>query len=720
MKQILLFLAFAICGFAQASHIVGGDIYYDYIGNNQYQVYLTLYRDCRSDGAEFDDPLYLTVYDENKTLYENKEVSFPGSIQLPVVFNNPCVTPPNDICVEKAVYVSTLTLPPRKGGYTISYQRCCRGPKVRNITIPDDAGLTLTTHVPGSETGFSVNSSPRFKNYPPLLLCNNDELVFDHLATDPDGDQLVYSLVTPNSGASSADPKPDQAPPPVYPKVNWAGGFSQSNPLGPGATISLDGQTGLLKASPELTGFFVIGIRVQEFRNGTLLGETVRDFLFYVINCDISLEAILPLQEDMNTFVSYCQGLAIKFQNKSYGGTNYQWDFGVTEMVTDVSTLRNPTYIYPGPGTYNVRLIVNPGWQCTDTAYQIITVNEKLMVSYTHTDSMCITDNSFDFQGTFQGPSQTTVEWDFGTHASITSSTLLNVTDIVFDTSGYIPVTLTGTYETCFITITDSVFIYRVPVPEFEIPPGLQCLPFTAYFYDKSLSDVPLLYSWTFGDGDTSTVKNPSHVYNSVDSFDVSLTIISEEGCLDTLMLFKPNYVKVKPTPVSQFSVDPQNTDVWHTIIQFTDESTDGLYMMYYFNDSTSTVERNPLFSYYEGGYHTAQQLVMNSYGCRDTSYQTIYVEPYTTIYIPNAFTPDGDGLNSVFRPIALDTKYWEFTIYDRWGTEFFKTNNPKEGWNGMYQGKESPVGVYIYRIEFITPQKDYREEQVGHFSLIR
>ena len=71
-----------------------------------------------------------------------------------------------------------------------------------------------STVVPGSDTGFTANSSPRFTNYPPVLLCNNDELVFNHLATDPDGDQLIYSLVTPWSGASSANPLPTQAPAP--------------------------------------------------------------------------------------------------------------------------------------------------------------------------------------------------------------------------------------------------------------------------------------------------------------------------------------------------------------------------------------------------------------------------------------------------------------------------------------------------------------------------
>lgn len=108
-------------------------------------------------------------------LIQDLSVPFPGSVILPLDFNNPCATPPNNICVQRAIYTVVVTLPPTPGGYTVSYQRCCRGPNISNLINPDDAGLTLTTHVPGSETAITNNSSPRFNNYPPILLCNNEE-----------------------------------------------------------------------------------------------------------------------------------------------------------------------------------------------------------------------------------------------------------------------------------------------------------------------------------------------------------------------------------------------------------------------------------------------------------------------------------------------------------------------------------------------------------------
>ena len=414
MRSILIVLMFLLAKPAMASHIVGGDMYYDYLGNNNYRFVITIYRDCFSTGAAYDNPLYLGVYLANNSLLQTVAVPFPGSVVLPVVFNNPCVIPPTDICIEKAVYTTIINLPPTPGGYTVSYQRCCRGPNITNLVAPDDTGLTLTTHIPGSETGIAINSSPRFTNYPPLLLCNNDELIFDHSATDPDGDQLVYSLVAPYAGANSATPAPNPPPPPVYFPVSWAGGCSTANPLGPGASININPVTGLLTASPQMIGLFVVGVRVQEYRNGVLVGETVRDFLFRVFNCNITMQAILPVQEDLVTFVSYCQGLTVQFENNSYGGTNYQWDFGVNGSTSDVSTSFAPTFTYPQPGIYNAMLIVNPGWPCTDTAYMEVNVNNLLSISYTSDDSLCILNNSVDFVGATDGPASTTFSWDFG------------------------------------------------------------------------------------------------------------------------------------------------------------------------------------------------------------------------------------------------------------------------------------------------------------------
>ena len=518
-----------------ASHIIGGDIYYDFLGNNKYKFYVTLYRDCNSTGADYDDPMSLTIYRANGTLLVNLAVPFPGSELVPIPFNNPCATPPKNLCVERAVYTAIVTLPPFPGGYDISYQRCCRGPNIINLIAPDDTGLTLTTHIPGSETGLTENSSPRFTDYPPMLLCNNEQKNIDHSATDPDGDKLVYSLVAPFSGATSSVPMPSRAPAPPYDPVQWTTGFGSAFPLGPNPSITINAENGIITVNPKIIGLFVVGVRAQEFRNGKLVGETVRDFLFRVFDCKIVLQAILPLQEELKSFESYCQGLTVEFENQSYGGKNYIWDFGVPGTTTDESTVFAPTFSYPKPGSYQARLIVNPGMPCTDTTYMDIKVNVPFSLSWTSEDSLCISGNSFNFIGKSSN-SSAKYSWEFGSNASIQTSSNLTVSNVSYNRSGFHLVKLKAEDGDCKSSYSDSIFIFDVPTSKIEIPPSIRCSGLTVPFGNNSLNASN--YRWDFGVSNTKTdVSNefePTYTFPISGKYTIRLISGSSSNCKDT------------------------------------------------------------------------------------------------------------------------------------------------------------------------------------------
>lgn len=889
--RFLIFIALIFMSLQlRASHIIGGDIYYDYLGNNQYRFFITLYRDCFSTGAEYDNPLKLTVYNASGVLVQDLSVPFPGSVTLPLIFNNPCATPPNNICVERAIYTIVVILPPTPGGYTVSYQRCCRGPNISNLINPDETGLTLTTHVPGSETGFTVNSSPRFTNYPPILLCNNDELIFDHSATDPDGDVLQYSLVTPFSGATSANPAPNQAPPPPYFPVQWIGPFTSQSPLGPGSSTVIDPTTGILTVNPSMIGLFVVGVMVREYRNGVLVGQTVRDFVFKVFDCNITLQAILPTQEELSTFVSYCQGLTVNFENNSYGGSNYVWDFGVSGSTSDVSNTFEPTFTYPTPGTYTAQLIVNPGQPCTDTAFmqlivnnpfslswtsqdslciegnsfdfvcqtsntnanfswdfdpdasvqtstslivndvsfstsgfQTITingddgdcvtsytdsififdmpmssfdapplvqcigltvpfennstnafnyawdfgvpgtnsdqsnqpepiytfqnagtytielisssagncidtseltiiVNEPLIMSFTHTDSLCITNAIYDFDATVSGPPNTFYEWSFGPLTNPTQSNSIDVNDVQFFTSGDHPVYLVGSYDVCSDTVFSNVFVYAEPTINFQYANTLQCAPSTAVFINLSTSDTPPIYAWDFGDGGTSAAFSPSHVYYDVGSYSVGLTMITTSGCIDTLYMLQQDLVVVNPSPVAGFIVSPDRIDICNAEVRFIDQSS-GASEYFYFFDQNSFLSQESDFvhTYVNTGTDFPLQVVTNEFGCSDSIRSTVFVEPFS-LYIPNSFIPDDDGLNDSFEPITdFEILEWDFQIYNRWGEMVFQTSEYGREWDGTFAGKRCQDGLYAYVLSYRSCANPHNSEKVtGHVSLLK
>jgi hypothetical protein len=201
VKNILCIVFLLVSIRAQSSHIIGGEIYYDCLGGTTYTVTLKIYRDCNST-SPYDDLLPMTVFNGFGVEIFNFEIPIPTPVQLPVIFNNPCVSIPSGICVQEAIYTKTVILPPSPSGYTLSYQKCCRTGSTQNLIDPGEQGITLTIDIPPVADAV-CNSSPRFDNYPPLLLCTDEPLLFDHSATDPDGDSLVYELCTPYQGGGT-------------------------------------------------------------------------------------------------------------------------------------------------------------------------------------------------------------------------------------------------------------------------------------------------------------------------------------------------------------------------------------------------------------------------------------------------------------------------------------------------------------------------------------
>lgn len=703
-----------------SSHIVGGEIFYDHLGGLQYKVTVKLYRDCLSDGAQYDSNLPITVFNGSGGQIDNFTIPFPGSTQLPVQFSNPCVTPPTDICVEEAIYERIVTLPPSQNGWTLSYQRCCRGPGVNNLIDPSSTGITLTVDIP-AQSAFPSNSSPRFNNFPPLLLCSNDALDFDHAATDPDGDSLVYSLCNPLHGGSDFDPAPNPAQPPPYNPVQWQTGHSAVNPF-PVGSISIDPQTGYMIAAPGVQGLFAVGVCVSEYRNGVLLSTSVRDFLFRVFNCQIELVADIVQQPDLSSFVSYCQGLTIDFENNSWGGTNYAWDFGVPGINTDVSTDFAPSYTYPGPGTYDVTLVVNPGWPCSDTSVGTFTVNHEIDAFFEPPAAQCVIDNSFDFvgQGTFPA-SGTTFEWSFGNDANPSTSADQNPTNIVYGTHGTKPVTFTVYFDQCQASHTENVIVAAPPQIHFTAPDELKCVPYTCQFTNLSTADTPIYSFWDFGDGNTSTDFSPAHVYDQVGLYDVTLTIWTTSGCIDTLTLFRPNLIEVFPTPTSQFSVTPYEQLEYDNEFFFTDESPDATESWFYFADGSFTNQDSVYYSYNEPGVYLPWQIVYNEYGCYDKSFQEIKIIPVMEIMVPNAFTPNGDSYNNVFQPVLFEGQVYELWIYDRWGEQIYYSHELNANWDGTSQGQLVPDGIYVWKIQYTSFKHDGIPVVVqGHVAVLK
>ncbi|MDX1348605.1 MAG: PKD domain-containing protein [Putridiphycobacter sp.] len=707
--------------FSYASHIVGGEMFYDCLGGNQYRVTVKLYRDCNSTGAQFDPQLPVTVFDGNDNQIDNFTIPFPGSTNLQVNFNNnPCITIPSNICIEEAIYEKIVTLPSSNTGYTLSYQRCCRGPNVTNLSAPAGQGLTLTAKIPVAALAV-CNSSPRFDQTPPLLLCANQTLQFNHAATDPDGDSLAYYLCSPYQGGTSNSPAPNPASPPQYNLVNWGTGFNATFPFGTGSPTNINNSTGFLTAVPQFTGIYAVGICVSEYRNGVLLNTTRRDFLFRVLDCEIELAAVITPQTELPTFVSFCQGLNVQFKNESFGGTSYLWDFGVSNTTADQSTAFEPSFTFPGPGTYTVTLIVSKSQGCSDTTSQDFIINDQVEAEFVPPPPQCIFGNSYNFVGGGIIPPGSTFYWDFGPTAMPSFSTDQNPTNIVFDKAGYNEVSFTVMYDNCEETFIDEVLVYGPPKIAFKGDDNLKCAPYEASFVNQSFAYTPYFSFWNFGDGTPpSTSTNPLHVYKEPGVYDVSLTIWTTDGCIDTLELTKEELVVVEPKPTAGFTVDPLVRDEYEAEFTFINTSDDAYKNWFYFGNGRLSTLHTTTYVYPKPGIYFPYQVVRNVEGCKDTAWAKLTVNPVIPIIVPNAFTPGNGGVNSTFKPILYRPQNYYMYIYNRWGELVFQSENPEAEWDGNYGGEPAQSGVYLWYIRYYEYDTGKLKNINGHVTLLR
>jgi gliding motility-associated-like protein len=191
-------------------------------------------------------------------------------------------------------------------------------------------------------------------------------------------------------------------------------------------------------------------------------------------------------------------------------------------------------------------------------------------------------------------------------------------------------------------------------------------------------------------------------------------------------------HVQVVPSPVAGFSVTPSNPSQFTPGVQFNNQSTaDAVSWIWLFGDGTTSNQSSPQHTYptdSPGTYH-ATLIVTNSIGCIDTVTYSIEVEPEFTFYVPNAFTPDGDGINDFFHAYGMGIKCYHFEIYERWGRLIWESDDLNDTWNGQvvrngpvpFERTDEPaqMDVYVWRAE-LCDLRDRTYVYYGRVSIVR
>jgi gliding motility-associated-like protein len=712
-RLILIFL-FLFSGLSaiHATHIVGGELTYKCLGNSEYELTLTVYRDCYTGQPPFDTMASIGIFDKNWILRQHILVDFNELINdtLPILLSDPCLVAPPDVCVHRTIYTKVITLPFLTGGYNLVYQRCCRNNLIRNIEEPLATGASFTVEI-SEKALLECNDGAVFNYWPPVAICVHQPIDFDHSATDPDGDSLVYRLCVPLSGATAAmsQPQPPNAGP--YAPVVWSAPYDLSNVLG-GDPLKINPQTGFLTGVPDVIGNFVVGVCVDEYRNDEIISTTRRDFQYNVADCGRPLAAFFAP-------VSLCDTLTYQFQNQSIAALFFRWYFDYPNDLMQTSVGYSPIHTFPDTGWYNIALVANPNQLCSDTFMQRIHVTKTFVAAdldlqYPGCDDSGLIvhaqDKSEDqmfginaWTWTLIGPDgeiqavsplqnpdfKVKKPGNYTLKLKVTSGNgCQSETELSFD-APYPPIT--SLKDSLTICKGDTIPLFPAADPAFTY----------MWSPDQFLSDPETPNPLAFPETTQSYVVTVSGNGPCVLEKTVKVKVVNNTGLVVTA---EPTVVY--PGESSQLeAVFPGSVEfIWEPAATLSDPN---IY--------------NPIATPLDTTLYTVR--VPLSSGCLINGSVLIYVlhpfcdEPF--VFFPTGFSPNQDGENDVLK---LESKYATevyWVIYSRWGEKLFEAHSLNDFWDGTFKGKEMPAETYGYYLKVRCIDGNERIKK-GNVTLLR
>jgi len=404
----------------------------------------------------------------------------------------------------------------------------------------------------------------------------------------------------------------------------------------------------------------------------------------------------------------------------SRGSYQSYWYFS-DNSSSNVKDLINKTFNSPLYTNYYLSVLSDKG--CSDTSFARLYLEKQgnLSINLTQNDSQCLRGNQFDFNTINNNTSVNILNshWVFGDGQESFSNVPATQS---FLTDGNYKVLLSAQSAVgCYDSAYSDVVVHPHPVSDFST--NDVCFPEPVNFTNNSTIKTGSISQtkWHFGDGKVSFVNSPTYVYKNDGIYSIALISTSQYGCVDSI--FKSNKVVVKEKPKANFSFSKLPTTVLEqTRLQFKQTaSSDVTRFNWDFGNSTYSQDADPIGLYDDTGRYNVTQIVWNANNCSDTiTKNTGLLLPDFFINIPNAFSPDKNGINEMFLPIA--SKYvreYTFEIYNRWGELLYKTNDIRQGWDGTYKGEKCMEGVYMYKI-YVIPMNGAKRALKGSITLLK
>lgn len=395
---------------------------------------------------------------------------------------------------------------------------------------------------------------------------------------------------------------------------------------------------------------------------------------------------------------------------------SYSWD-----KSASVSNTANDLYV----GDNTVTITDSKG--CTLAMTKTLTEPEPLkIVSLTPDTQICPEDEiTLSVSGT-GGSTNHTYTWTsngvvLGTGTSIT------VDPDVTNTTYCVKLT-----EECGSPEADSCMLITFPVPVLPmLTPDkyVDCRPGEFFLQNTSSNIGELATTYIdFGNNTNGILQNgadTSVVYERVGSYTLEVVNTSVYGCVyDTVLA---DFLRVNPDPIANFYVGGNPTTIFETTLQAHELASNDVvtweWISPHSQPSYSSLE-DPKFTFPEGveGIYPVTLIVTSYYGCTDTITLDVIVEEAILFYAPNAFTPDGDEFNQTWKMVLRGGDLYGFNlkVFNRWGEIVWETNNPEVGWDGTYNGKPVPQGMYTWRMSVKHKNDDGKDEHNGVVNVLR
>lgn len=701
---ILLVFTLCISTYSYADHVIGGDIVYECLGegddenSKRYKIVFTHYILCTDDFPIFTvETLFLWTTTTDSTTRSDIAMPLDTIVDMPNIELSCHLE--REFCAKKAIYTTEITLPIIDSSYYIVFQRCCRPENVSNIIDNGERGSTFVQEIT-TTSQLTCNNSPVFDFDPLTSFCAGEEIEYLQSAQDVDGNQLVYTFCNPLDAIFDG-----QLYPPPYPIVPYVfPTYSFNNPLGE-TGLFINPFNGTLTGVPNIIGTFVVGICVEEYQNGELIGRVQRDIL---VTIDACIPVIQPsiVSDSTNIegveIINLCNDNNLYIENNTIDTANILAAFWTisknnTLLLEDESSW-NLEYLLDSIGHYDGQMIITKNSFCSDTLDFEVNVINRLSADFEIINDSCkhspvqLKNESILPEGY-----DTNFKWIIDDSAISDSEN----TNYLFARPGQFDISYMVEVDGFCRDTATQLFTYQ-PAPNIIIlSPSEEagCAPLTTTFTNLSTPiDSQYLVEWDFGDNNQGLGIAPYHTFSDSGNYDIYISITSPLGCIiDTIF---PQLINVTPPPIANFNWDIISEADQSAVVQLNNLSSFDRYWEWSKNDNLFSNDRETQL---ELDLYTSFDLCLNTYdqhSCVDTFCNTLNIIPNTTLYFPNAFTPNKDGINDEFAPIGRleNLTKFEINIFDRWGKLIFSSQDPFQYWDGTNRGSTLPNGVYQYK----------------------